>query len=78
MVYSVVCSTSFSRKSKLIFKYSIVKQKTIFNRPSSSEDENLPSHVYEAERNGFENQCNIYDADCPKSILDFVAHTVAS
>lgn len=47
-----------------------------FNRPSSSVDENLPQHIYAAERNGLENQCNKYDADCPKSILDFVGKFV--
>ncbi|KAG4079276.1 hypothetical protein HA402_006999, partial [Bradysia odoriphaga] len=40
--------------------------------PTTSEDEDLPYDVYVAERNGLQNQCSIYDADCPKSMLDHI------
>lgn len=32
--------------------------------------------IHEAEKNGITSQCDVYDKDCPKSILDFVVHIV--
>ncbi|KAJ6633639.1 hypothetical protein Bhyg_16843, partial [Pseudolycoriella hygida] len=41
--------------------------------PSSSEDEGLPQHFYDAENNGLIGNCSEYNVHCPSNMLDSIS-----
>lgn len=41
--------------------------------PSSSRDDQLPNSYYQAEADGLQQQCALYDADCPHNIMDLIS-----
>lgn len=47
-----------------------------FCSPSSSRDEQLPNSYYQAEADGLQQQCGLYDIDCPHNIMDLISMPV--
>lgn len=45
-------------------------------RPSSSEDEGLPNHFYDAENSGTMGNCAEYNSHCPNNMLDTISKTM--
>ncbi|XP_030557886.1 uncharacterized protein LOC115760592 [Drosophila novamexicana] len=70
----MICETNASTLGEINgFLGSIVH--VIFT-PSSSRDEQLSPDYYQAEADGLQQQCSLYESDCPYNVMDLISTPV--